>query len=202
MDLQQEWQNMNAEIITKNKDLKISEITLDTKSKSLMSSLLFKLKWKLRWIRIIDLPVLALAFFLKGDIQILLISFFLSYEIFRVFAVKEFNKIKDSIDYGSTTKEVLENNLKAIKKILRIENIFGYIFLPTSAPFGLLFFKLYRYNSFKNAFNNIEPYQLFLMFLLGILLIWVGKKMNDSIFKNPIKDLERKISGFSEEDKI
>lgn len=198
MDLQQEWQNMNIEIIAKHNKQKIGEVTLDTKSKSLINSLLFKLKWKLRWIRIIDLPVLALALFLKGDIQILLMFFFLSYETFRVFAVREFKKIKNSVDYDSTTKEVLESNLKSIKKILKIENIFGYIFLSTSAPLGVLFFKLHRYNSFENAFKHMDFYQLGPIFLISVLLIWVAKKMNDSIFKHPIKDLERKIAAFSE----
>ncbi|RYE32178.1 MAG: hypothetical protein EOP48_31155 [Sphingobacteriales bacterium] len=93
MDLQQEWQNLNAEMI--DKDLtQIASIQLDAKSHSLMQDLMLKLKWKLRWIRILDLPILAGALFFRGDFQILLLTIFLTYELFMVFGVMEFNKIK------------------------------------------------------------------------------------------------------------
>jgi hypothetical protein len=193
MDLQQEWQNMNTEIASKNKEQHTWKVQLDAKSNSLMQSLLFKLKWKLRWIRIIDLPILAIALFLKGDIQLLLIGFFLSYELFRVFAMREFNKIKTGVDYGSTTIQVLENNVKAITTLLKIENIFGYIFLPITAPLGAFSAKLYRHHTFENAFNHMSISHLLPFILISIALIWVAKKMNNSIFKAPIKELESKI---------
>lgn len=193
MDLHQEWQNMNVEFTAKDTTPAIATFMVDKQSHNLIGSLLFKLKWKLRWIRIIDLPILAMALFLKGDIQLLLIGFFLSYELFRFFAVKEFNKIKTGINYGSTTLEVLQNNLKAVNTILKIENIFGYIFLPITAPLGALFSKLFRYHTFENALNHMSISHLIPFIVVSFALIRVVKRMNDSIFKEPIKELESKI---------
>ncbi len=50
IDLQQEWQNMSAEIISTQQNDFSSSIQLDAQSHGLLQSLLFKLKWKLRWI--------------------------------------------------------------------------------------------------------------------------------------------------------
>ena len=102
MDLQQEWQQMSAEILTTKQNELVSKFTLDSQSKSLLQDLTFKLKWKLRWIRIIDLSILALALFAERDLKIVLIGVFVLYEVFRFFAVLQFRKIKTSIDFHRT----------------------------------------------------------------------------------------------------
>ncbi|WP_379089542.1 hypothetical protein [Pedobacter sp. UC225_65] len=164
IDLQQEWQNMSAEIVSTQQNDSSSSIQLDAQSHGLLQSLLFKLKWKLRWIRIIDIPLLIIAFLAKGDLQIVLLVLFATYEIFRMLAVNQFNKIKTGVDYNANTKQLLIANLKAIKSILRIENIYGYIFLPLSGPIGLLVYKLYVHKSFENI--AIKPSLFWLMTLL------------------------------------
>ena len=65
MDLQQEWQQMSAEVLAAKQNELVSKFNLDSQSKNLLQDLTFKLKWKLRWIRIIDLPILALALFCR-----------------------------------------------------------------------------------------------------------------------------------------
>lgn len=194
MNLEQEWQNMSNEISLQAEKATIQNILIDEASHSLLESLLFKLRWKMRWIRIIDIPLLVLAFFAPGDLQILLLISFLSYEIFRAFAMYEFHKIKTGVDYNNNTKQVLQTNLTAIQKMLRIENIWGYIFLPLSGPMGMLAYSLYKYGQFETAIASPGfLLKILLLALLGIPLFFIARKMNDSIFKAPIRDLEYKI---------
>lgn len=197
MDLQQEWKNLNTEMIN-NDSTQISSIRLDAKSHSLMQDLIFKLKWKLRWIRIIDLPILAVALFIRGDLQILLLIIFITYEAFRAFGVVAFNKIKTGVDYTSSTKQVLETNLKAVRRILRVENIYGFIFIPLSGPTGLLAYLLYKHQSFEQVVERPNFFlQMSLMALISIPLIYLGRRMNNSIFSSQIKDLNKKIGELS-----
>ena len=199
INLQQEWQNMNAEFTAKDITSPIATYKLDSRSHSLIGSLLFKLKWKLRWIRIISLPMLIAAFFIKSDLQYLLLAFFITYESCRVLGMIELKKIKTTIDFNSSTKQVLEDNLKAISRILKMENRFGYIFLPLSGPIGLIAYKLYVHQKFAIVFGlpNL-PLQIVLCALIGIPFIYLAQKMNDSIFKEPIEDLSNKIIELSE----
>lgn len=199
INLQQEWQNMNAEFTANDTTPSIATYKLDNQSHSLIGSLLFKLKWKLRWIRIISLPMLIAAFFIKSDLQYLLLTFFVTYEVCRIFGLVELKKIKTAIDFNSNTKQVLEDNLTAIRRILRLENIFGYLFLPMSGPTGLVAYKLYVHQKFTIVFSlpNL-PLQIGLCILIGLPFIYIAQKMNDSIFKEPIKDLSEKIKELSQ----
>lgn len=198
MDLQQEWQQMSAEILTAKQNELVSKFTLDSQSKSLLQDLTFKLKWKLRWIRIIDLPILALAFFAERDLKIVLIGVFVLYEVFRFFAVLQFRKIKTSIDYSSNTKQVLEGNLKAVTKILAVENLWGYVTAPIAAPIGLLCYQLTVHKTFDNVITQSNFFtQVYILIPVGILIILLGRLMNRSIFKKPIADLKAKIEELS-----
>lgn len=195
MDLQQEWQYLNAELLNKKEAAEIETFRLDHRSHSLIGDILFKLKWKLRWIRIINIPMLIAALFIKNDLQFLLLAVFIIYEMCRFFGQREFQKIKTAIDFNTTTKRVLEDNLKSIQRILRMENLFGYAFLPISGPIGWLAYKLYIHQDIATVFSlpNLS-WQLFICMLVGIPFIYIAQKMNDSIFKQPIAALESKIN--------
>lgn len=198
MDLQQEWQNMSAEMLTTTQSEEVSKFSLDAQSKDILQDLLFKLKWKLRWVRIIDLPILAIALFAERDLKILLLGIFALYEVSRYFGVKEFAKIKTSVDYASNTKDVLESNLNAITKLLRVEQIWGYVTAPIAGPIGFLCYKLTVYGSFAKVFDLPNIYlHLGLLMPLGILMIVLGNLMNNSIFKKQIENLKMKIEEFS-----
>jgi hypothetical protein len=198
MDLQQEWQQMSAEILKAKQNELVSKFTLDNQSKSLLQDLAFKLKWKLRWIRIIDLPILALALFAERDLKMVLIGVFVLYEVFRLFVVLHFRKIKTSIDYSSSTKQVLEGNLKAITKILAIENLWGYVVAPITAPIGLLCYQLTVHKTFDNVTTQSNFLtQVYILIPIGILIILLGRVMNRSIFKKPVADLKMKIEELS-----
>ena len=198
MDLQQEWQYLNAELLNKEAAV-IETYRLDSRSHSLIGDILFKLKWKLRWIRIINIPMLIAALFIKNDLQFLLIAVFITYEMCRFFGLREFQKIKTAIDFNSTTKQVLADNLKSIQRILRMENLFGYAFLPISGPIGWIAYKLYVHQNLETVIGlpNLS-WQLLLCMLVSIPFIFIAQKMNDSIFKTPIKELESKILALSE----
>jgi hypothetical protein len=194
INLLQEWQNMNSEFQAKDTTPAIATFKLDSQSHSLVGDIMFKLKWKLRWIRIISLPMLVAAFFIKSDLQYLLIAVFITYELCRILGQREFNKIKTAIDFNTTTKQVLEDNLNSIKRILKMENIFGYIFLPISGAIGWIAYKLYVHQNLETVINlpNLS-WQLLICMAVGIPFIFIAQKMNDSIFKAPIKELESKI---------
>ncbi|TKB99802.1 hypothetical protein [Pedobacter cryotolerans] len=194
MDLQQEWQNMNVEFTAKDQTPAIATFKFDTRSHSLLGDILFKLKWKLRWIRIINIQMLIAALFVKNDLQFLLIAVFITYEMCRFFGQREFQKIKTAIDFNSTTKQVLADNLKSIQRILRMENLFGYAFLPIIGPIGWIAYKLYVHQNLETVIGlpNLS-WQLFFCMLFSIPFIFIAQKMNDSIFKEPIKALESKI---------
>lgn len=81
MDILKEWQNLSAEMQTTKQSEEVSVFTLDVRSKDILQDLLYKLKWKLRWIRIIDLPLLAVALFSETDLKILLLAVFVLYEL-------------------------------------------------------------------------------------------------------------------------
>lgn len=198
INLMQEWQNMNAEITAKDSTPAIATFKLDNQSHSLIGDIMFKLKWKMRWIRIISLPILIAAFFIQTDLRYLLIAFFITYEVCRIFGIKELKNIKTAIDFNANTKQVLEDNLKVINRILRMENIFGYIFLPLSGPIGWIAYKLYVYQNLETVIGlpNLS-WQILLCMLIGIPFIFIAQKMNDSIFKEPIKDLMNKIKALS-----
>ncbi len=194
INLLQEWQNMNSEFQAKDTTPAIATFKLDSQSHSLIGDIMFKLKWKLRWIRIISLPMLVAAFFIKSDLQYLLIVVFITYELFRILGQREFNKIKTAIDFNTTTKQVLEDNLNSIKRILKMENIFGYIFLPISGAIGWIAYKLYVHQNLETVIGlpNLS-WQLLICMAVGIPFIFIAQKMNDSIFNAPIKELESKI---------
>ncbi|WP_443938289.1 hypothetical protein [Pedobacter sp. MW01-1-1] len=198
MDLDQEWQNLSTELNSKAEKIDIAKITIDEKSNTLLQDLLFKLKWKLRWIRIIDIPILGLALIVKGDLKYLLLFAFITYEIFRFLGVMKFRKIKTAVDYNSNTKQVLTDNYNAIKAILRGESIYGYIFLPLAGPIGLLAYKLYIHQSFEKVISlpGFLP-QIFMVALVSFPFIFIAKKMNDSIFVKPLNDLKNKIAELS-----
>ncbi len=199
MDLQQEWQNMNAEIVAKENEQHNWATQLDAESHSLMQSLLFKLKWKLRWIRIINIPILIAALFTKGDLQISLLLMFLTYEVAGAFGRYDFNKIKTGVDYNSNTKQVLEQNFNAIHRMLRGERIWGYIFVPLSGPAGLLIYRLTVDNNFKNLVNSSHFVLLLcLLTLIGIPFLFLAQKMNNNLFSKHINELQEKINELSE----
>lgn len=199
MDLQQEWQKMSSEIVSKETLPLLSENNKQQKSNHLLDDLKFKLKWKLRWIRIIDIPILLFALLTKGDLQLVLIGFFLSYEICRWLMIGQLNKFKAVVDYSLNTKQVLEETLASLTQILKVENIFGYIFLPITGPIGLMAAKLYHHQTFENVFNLPNVYlQLAISILVSIPILLLAKKANNYLFEARIKELKSKILILSE----
>jgi len=195
MNLEQEWQNLGVEFNSKANQIDTAKLTIDEKAHSLLQELIFKLKWKLRWIRIIDLPLLVLAIFAKSDLKILLLLIVITYEICRALGIRHFNKIKTAVDYNANTRQVLIDNFEAIKKILRGETIFGYIFLPLAGPIGLMAYRLYIHQTFEKVIQLPHFFlQIGLLALVGIPFIWLTKRMNNSIFNKPLKQLNDKIN--------
>jgi len=189
---------MSSELDTHVEDVKLTNGTFDDKSAGLFQSLLFKLKWKLRWIRIIDLPLLAAAFFVRGDLQILLVTLFLIYEITRAVLMHHYVKIDTNVDYTSTTQKVLTEHITAIKKILKFELIWSFSFLPLAAPAGFLVYKLAIFHTFLQV--SERPgfwYQILLCALIGIPAIALTIKINNRAFGAYVRKMELKVEEMS-----
>ena len=191
MDLQQEWQNMSTEIgLAKNLNITAAP----TSSTGLLQTLLTKLNWKLRWIRIISLPILVAALFTHGDLKLVLIIAFLCFELGRLLSWRIYKKIKTNIDYTANIKQVLQENVRAIRSFIKIETVWSFVFLPLSAPAGYLVFNLVVHKRFEAAF--VQPYFFYKLgacALFGIPGIILTQKANHSLFAAHLKDLQQKI---------
>lgn len=200
MNLDLEWKKLSDEINLQAQKELMPPTIIEGQSYSLLKILRIKLTWKLRWIRVIDLPVLACALFVRGDLQLMLLVIFACFEIARIASVYEFKKIKTEIDYTSTTQQVLRDNLKAIKNFLKIEQIWGYVFLPLAAPAGFVLYRLMIHKNFETIFSDPNIwYQLAAYMLIGFPAILITRKMNNHLFAEHIKDLTAKIHQLSTE---
>ncbi len=124
---------------------------------------------------------------------------FLAYEIAGALGRSDYNKIKTGVDYDSTTKHVLEENYKIIKKMLNGEKIWGYLFLPLSGPTGLIVYRLTVDNNFRNLINS--PHFLLLLCALTLIafpFMFLAQRMNNNLFSKHIKELEQKIHHLSD----
>ena len=164
----------------------------------MINDLQTKLKWKLNWLSVISLMFLLTAIFINSELKYLLLALCVIYYVVSALGRINLRKISTTIKVDSNTKQVLETNLSAVKRILRMENIFGYILLPISGPIGLLGYRLFLHERFETVLNLPSfPLQIGLFLLIGIPLIWVTKKMNERIFKMPINNLSEKINQLS-----
>src|SRR5476651_2524897 len=130
MDLQQEWENMGIEFIGHSASYTVDYNSIRKESKGLFETLVKNLNYKMTWIRVISIPVLIGAFFAAVPLKYLLLAVFVVYEIGRILSMRSLKKINTQIDYTDITRSLLTKQIAVMKQVLRIEKIWGAIFIP------------------------------------------------------------------------
>ncbi len=199
MDLQKEWDNMSELLMVDTPYQSTQKTGEINSSNNVIAQIRLKLKWKLAWLRVIDVPILITAFFVEGDLQKLLFIVFVIYEIFRALAMLEYRKIKGEIAFDTSTKQVLIQHYYAISKILRIERIWGYLMIPLSAPIGFIIFKLVENNNIMQIIQSpFFIYKILLVSLIGLPTLFLVEKANKKLFSKHLKSLQLKIDEMKE----
>lgn len=199
MDLQKEWDNMSELLMVDTNNQNTQKMGMIKSSHNVIAQIRLKLKWKLAWIRVIDVPILITAFFVEGDLQKLLFVVFVIYEIFRALAMREYRKIKGEIAFDTSTKLVLLEHYYAISKILRIERIWGYLMIPLSAPIGFIIFKLIDNNHIMQIIESpFFIYKILLVSLIGLPILFLVEKANKKLFSKHLESLQLKIDEMKE----
>lgn len=194
MDLHKEWRNMSQLLVNDTTNKFNQNLSLPKLTNNALEEIREKLKWKLTWIRVINVPILCVVFFLHGDLQILLFIIFVFYEIFRTLAFLEYRKINKAVDYNTSTRQVLQHHYNAINKFLLVERVWSYVILPLSAPAGFLLYKLTINNNIEQiADDQFFIYQLLVISLIGLPLIYFSKISNQKLFSKHLKSLKIKI---------
>lgn len=198
MDLQNEWENMNEELTVREASSGITANAVQQESKGLYETLRKNLGYKLMWIRIISVPMLIGAFFTSGGLQYLLVGEFLIYEIGRILMMRKLKHMPPGLDYAEVTKSMLVRQLELVNDILKAERIWGFIFIPLSAPIGLIAYQLFAHQDVSALYAGPHAL-LYLALVIGFALIGLvmAKKMNDIAFSKHIKKLTENIGQMS-----
>lgn len=199
MDLQKDWDNM-SELLMVDTPYQSTQKKGEIKSSNnVIAQIRLKLKWKLAWLRVIDVPILITAFFVEGDLQKLLFIVFVIYEIFRALSMREYRKNKGDIAFDTSTKQVLIQHYNAISKILRIERVWGYLMIPLSAPIGFIIFKLIENNNIMQIIESpFFIYKILLVSLIGLPTLFLVEKANKKLFSMHLRSLQLKIDEMKE----
>lgn len=151
------------------------------------------LQIKMRWVRAIALSCFLGFVFIQGEIRLWLFSMFLIYEAGRYLMLYKLKALKD-VDYTRVTSEVLHAQLHTVKQALKVEQIWGYLIIPISGPFGLIAVNIYKGKSFSMVMG--QPNMIYILcglFLLSLPLIWLAGKMNHIAFGKYIQKLQDNI---------
>lgn len=194
MDLQSEWNNMNEELKVTTASPAIDKSMLQKESKGLYETLRKNLGYKLMWIRILSVPMLAGAFFAEGGLRYLLIGAFLVYEIARMLMVHKLKHMPPGLDYSEVTKPMLSRQLQMVKDMLNAEQLWGYLFIPLSTPAGLIAYQLFAGKELSALYTgpHFLLYVVMCIVFAGLGLI-MAKKMNAIAFSGHIKRLAENI---------
>ena len=137
------------------------------------------------------------ALFTTGLLQYLLLGMFASYELGRIFMIQQVNKLPNSIDYSTVTKDMIAYQLKLIHKILNMEKIWSYLFGPFAGPLGYMAILAFKYKTLDQIIMN-NPNLLYVLLALALLVLpmnYLGSMMNKYAFA---KDVERLSANLKE----
>lgn len=200
MDLQQEWNNMNGEMMIGTPSFTTDLSGIQKSSKNTYETLLKNLHAKLIWIKVLSLPPLVGAFYTEGLFRYLLLALFVTYAISSELMQRKMKKLPNYMDYTAVSKVVLTEKLKLIKEILRFESMSVYFFGPFMGPLGLMCSYLLKYKTLDEVILHHPNLALSLLAasLLVIPIKLIGERMNKYAFG---KDIEKLTSNLKELEK-
>jgi len=200
MNLQEEWTNLNKEILVRS-DIELANVnqTIKKESDNLLAQLKKNVETKMLWGRGIGITALLLAVFTEAPVKYWLLGIFIVYEIADLIGIKEKKQLKYTPDFSGITKEVIAEQLRVISRILKIEEIWGYLFIPLAGPAGLMLHYLYNGEAFNKIINKPNiGFLLFALLLLGIPGIYLARRMNYYAVGKYIKKLKENLKQFEE----
>ena len=200
MNIQEEWANLNQEVIIKS-DSELAEFgrTIKRESGNLLDKLQKNVEIKLAWARGIGLVALIIAVFSPAPLNYWLFAIFIVYQLGIFFSIREKNQLRYKADYGGVTRTVITQQLDIIKRILKIEEIWGYVFIPLAGPAGLFLHYLYNGKTLEEIITMPNmAYLLFGLLLLGIPGVYLAKIMNYYAIGKYVARLKENLKQFDE----
>jgi hypothetical protein len=199
MDLQQEWENMGTEFTDHSAPYTVDYTSIRKESKGLFETLVKNLNHKMTWIRVISIPVLIGAFFAEAPLKYLLLAVFAVYEIGRMLSIRSLKKINTQIDYTDITRTVLNQQIAVIKQVLRVEKIWGAIFIPLAAPVGYIASQLMQHKNIFAIWHQWGPVYIISGWLILIVLSFLlANWMNKIAFGNYLQKLNKQLAQLEE----
>jgi hypothetical protein len=201
MNIQEEWANLSQQVTIRS-DMELAAVknTIRKESSDLLQSLKKSLQYNRLWGRGIGIAALVAAFFAPGQMKYWLFAIFLVYELAQWIRVKDKQAIMQyETDFSGITREVIIQQLELANRILKVQEIWGYIFIPLAGPAGLIL--QYQYHGKTFAEIIAMPYMIYILpalLLLGIPGIYLGKKMNAYAFGKYISKLQQNLKQFEE----
>jgi len=200
MNMQEEWAILNNEVMAKS-DIELAPLShfIKKESGNLLDTLKKGLDAKMAWARGIGLTALLLAVFAPAHLKYWLIGMFLVYEISRLLMVKKKRALNYNADFAGITRDVIADQLKLVKSALKIEEIWGYIFLTLAGPAGAIVYFLHAGKTYQQILDDPKNLCLLIAFVLfGIPGIYLAKKMNYHAFGKHIEKLTKNLQQFEE----
>ena len=182
-------------------DIELATLSGSIKKESgnLLDTLKKGLDAKMAWARGIGLTALLLAVFAPEHLKYWLVGMFLTYEISRLLMAKKKRALNYKADFSGITRQVIADQLKLVNSALKIEEIWGYIFLPLSGPAGAILYFLHTGKTYQQLISEPKNVYLLIAFLLlGIPGIYIAKKMNYHAFGKHIEKLTKNLQQFEE----
>jgi len=199
MNLFKTWQTAT---INNLKDIKSSKEDIMEAIKSQSSSTIGQIKWrmkmKLGWIALFMSLISIWILIDHSNVEILYIQIglFIMFGSGMISLYPLYKKMNSSIAQGQDTLNTMKTNANLIKKALRIETVWGLIFIPVAAVVGFTLGELYSGSTIASIITDSKG----LLILLGISLILVplanigAYKANKKAFGEFIEELDQNIS--------
>lgn len=194
MDLQKEWETLSNEFTANQADEFKLNNEIRKESKGIYETLQRNLNYKMIFLRVFSFTALILSLVSDGTLRYFLIGFFIAYEAARIIMTELMKKLPVEIAYDQMSKDVLERMLTVIKKILKLERIWGYIFIPLAGPSGLIIARLFAGKSLTDIINLPGfIYQVLICLLISLVGIILAGKMNAYAFSKHLLKISENL---------
>lgn len=194
MDLQNEWNQMNNEVVANSDNLGIAGAKLKTESLSVLSQIRKRLNVKLMWARGISLLFFIGFIFADAQVRYWILAVLLAYGLGIYLSKKQMKTIKYDLDFAEATKTILTEQLRAIQQTLKIERVWGLFVIPFMGPVGFMVSNLAKGKEAVAILSDPKMLAIIIgLALLGVPLIYLSEKMNNKAFGAYLAKLESQL---------
>ena len=197
-DIARAWQKLADEKFS-NSEINKDEImrAIKMESHSSITELKKRLKYKLFWAAGFALAfAIGLLFSLGNKDMILLLGFgTTAYVLGFIPMYIKYKQIEDDIKESENILKAIKENVKLIKSVLRLENIWGIIIFTPAILMGIFGGRVLEGWTLSDCLQDTKTLIISLAAILIFtpLLIWGSHKMNKMAFGEYLKKLEENI---------